>query len=427
MSDVAIGPAARDGPFRARTVALLLAIGVLGFLGTLLLGAYAPDLRSGRNGGAHALSNAAVGFSGIVALAQATGRGGRTIRNAHMFDTEDLVVLTPETGATDLTKVLATRRVKPTLVVLPKWATLADPDRGGWVRRAGLVPAFEPAGVLAPDTMIAIRRQRSGGRPLVRDARLPAEIAFAAPRPLQTMTASGLRPLLSDGAGGVVLGQIGDQPLYVLADPDLLSNLGMADARRAASALALLDWLNSTGATTISFDVTLNGFGHSLSPLKLAFDPPFLAMTIAIGAALALAGIQATARFGAPRPPERAIAFGKAALVDNSAALVRKARREAMLGGRYADMIRERARIACGVPARLGGAAADAYLDGLAGRGRFTALATAAADARDRQALLAAAQALHGWQAEAGRSRAGQAGAGRGRPGRGRGRRAGDG
>lgn len=414
MSDIAIGSASRpvtaEGPFRARTVALLLAIGVLGFLGTLLLGAYAPDLRSGRNGGAHALSNAAIGFSGIVALAQATGRGGQAIRNVHMLDTEDLVVLTPEAAATDLTQMLATRRAKPTLIVLPKWSTLADPSRSGWVRRAGLAPAVEPEGVLAPGNMLAIRRHRSGGMPLVRDARLPADVAFAAPRPLQTMTGRDLRPLLSDGAGGVVLGQIGDRPLYVLADPDLLSNLGMADARQAASALALLDWLNSTGATTISFDVTLNGFGHSLSPLKLAFDPPFLAMTIAIGVAMALAAIQAVARFGAARPPERAIAFGKAALVDNAAALIRKARREALLGGRYADMIRERARASFGVPARLGEAAADTYLDGLAGRARFTALADAAADARDRHRLLAAAQALHAWQGGAGTTGRGETG-----------------
>ena len=43
----------------------------------LVLGAYAPDLRSGHNGGAHALSNAATGFSGLVRLAEATGRNPR--------------------------------------------------------------------------------------------------------------------------------------------------------------------------------------------------------------------------------------------------------------------------------------------------------------------------------------------------------------
>ena len=52
---------------------LITSIGVFAFIAMLVLGAYAPDLRSGRNGGAHALSNAASGFSGLVRLAEATG------------------------------------------------------------------------------------------------------------------------------------------------------------------------------------------------------------------------------------------------------------------------------------------------------------------------------------------------------------------
>src|SRR5204862_55349 len=51
----------------------------------------------------------------------------------------------------------------------------------------------------------------------------------------------------------------------------------------------------------------------------------------------------ALTRFGSPRRSERAISFGKAALVDNSAALIRKAGREGGLGPRYVDVIRQRA------------------------------------------------------------------------------------
>ena len=48
----------------------------------------------------------------------------------------------------------------------------------------------------------------------------------------------------------------------------------MRDERQARSALALLDYLNSTGAKSVLFDVTANGLGRSRSPLKLAFDAP---------------------------------------------------------------------------------------------------------------------------------------------------------
>jgi len=390
-----------QGAFRPRTVAILLVIGILGFLGTLVLGAVAPDLRSGRNGGAHALSNAVVGFSGIVRLAEATGRNPAIVRNDRLFDTEDLLVVTPETGREDLGRILARRRVKPTLVILPKWQTVPDPAVSGWVREAGLLPRAMPEAVFAPLYRLAVARRRSGGRPLI-PADVPEAIRFAAPRPLQTVAGRGLRPLIVDGRGGIVLGQLGTVPLYVLADPDLLSNVGMADARQAAAALALLDYLNSGGATSLAFDVTLNGFGASPNPLKLAFQPPFLAMTLAIAVVLLMVAIRALARFGPARQPDRAIAFGKAALIDNTAALIRKAGREAGLGGRYAEVVRERAVAAFGVPARLHDAALDAYLDGLGGGDRFSDLARRARDARDGHEMLAAAQGLHRWKQEKG-------------------------
>lgn len=399
MSDLAIRGVRGEGAFRPAVIILVTAIGILAFAGMLILGAYAPDLRSGRNGGAHALSNAATGFSAIVQLARATGRNPQVVRNLQLLDTEDLVVLTPEMGSTDLSPALNMRRTRPTLVVLPKWRTVADPVRSGWVRSAGLKHPFEVFAVLAPNYPLKVERRRGGGLPLrtLQDY-APAELRFTAPGPLQTVTGEGWVPIVTDSAGRLVVARHGQDPFYVLADPDLLSNRAMADRSRAAAALALLDHLNSTGAKSVVFDVTLNGLGQTRSPLRLMFDPPFLAATLAIAAALLLAGLQAIARFGPARRPERAIAFGKAALIDNAASLVRQARREAALGGRYAEMIREKAVTVFGVPAKLRDGAVDDYLDKLDGRGRFSELAAAAAKARRREDLLAAAQALHQWQ-----------------------------
>jgi hypothetical protein len=402
MSDLAIGDGARtQGAFRPATIMLVVAIGILAFAGMLILGAYAPDLRSGRNGGAHALSNAATGFSGIVQLARATGRNPRIVRDEALLDTEDLVVLTPERGDLDMSEALSRRSTKATLVVLPKWRTIADRAHPGWVRALGLRPSWDPERTLAPAHPLKVERRRSGGTPLrTIPGHAPPELRFAAPGALQTVRGPGLEPIVTDAAGRVVVARFGNQPLYLLADPDLLANRAMADRRQAAAALALLDFLNSTGAKSIVFDVTLNGLGRSRSPLKLVFDPPFLAVTLAIAAALLLAGVQALARFGPARRPVRALAFGKAALIDNAAALVRKARREAALGGRYAEMIRDKAVTVFGVPPRLRDEALTDYLDKLDGRGRFSALAAAAAQARGREELLAAAQALHQWQWE---------------------------
>jgi hypothetical protein len=402
MSDLAVGTGARaEGTFRTATIMLVVAVGILAFAGMLVLGAYAPNLRSGRNGGAHALSNAVTGFSGIVQLARATGRNPRILRNEQLLDTEDLVVLTPESGAAEMSHILERRPTRPTLVVLPKWRTVADPARTGWVRSRGLTPRWDPERVLAPAHRLSVERHRSGGTPLrTLPAHAPPELRLTAPGPLQTVSGPGFQPIVTDSAGRAVLIQFDNQPLYLLADPDLLSNRAMADRGRAAAALAMLDFLNSTGARSITFDVTLNGLGQSRSPLRLMFDPPFLAATLAIAAALLLAGLQAISRFGPPRRPDRAIAFGKSALIDNAAALVRQARREAGLGGRYAEMIRDKAVTVFGVPARLRDAQITDYLDKLDGRASFSALASAAARARGREELLAAAQALHQWQGE---------------------------
>ena len=413
MSDAASG-APRDGVFRPVVVAILIVVGVLAFAATLVVGAFAPDWRSGHNGGAHALSNAAVGYSGLVRLAEATGRSPQVVRNEYALGSENLVVATPEHGYVPIDPVLTPRGSRVTLFVLPKWQTAADRKRGGWVRRVGLLPRFDPEGVLAPGTRLRLLRERSGGRPLVNAPELPAAIAFRAPRPLQVIgsidryietdqdghkhRSPGFDPLITDGHGHTVLARLQGRNVYVLSDPDLLNNMGMRREEQAASALALLDWLNSNEANGILFDVTLNGLKHTRSPLKLAFEPPFLAMTLAILVALLLAGWQATHRFGAPRRLPRAIPFGKAALIDNTAALIRKAGRWRILGPRYAELARERARQSFGVPARLHEAELDRYLDGIERPQRFSDLTARASEAQTAEEVLAAARALHDWQ-----------------------------
>lgn len=399
MSDLAIGRAVPSaGPFRTVTVVALVAVGVLTFAGLMLLGAFAPDLKSGRNGGAHALSNAAVGFGALVRLAEATGRDPMIVRDPESFDTTDLLVLTPESGSIDIDDALVAHEGRLTLVVLPKWDTEADDDHRGWVRAQSLKSPFEPQGVFQPTHELSVKRRPSGGQPLLSGSSLPDEVRFRAPRPLQTMTGDDLQPLITDGQGGVVLGRLAKTQTFVLADPDLLNNRGMADVAGAGAALALLDWMGPADASSIGFDVTLNGFGRTRSPLKLLFTPPFLAMTLGVVAALALAGWQAWTRFGVPRPRGRVLAFGKGALVDNTALLVRKAGRESAMGARYAAALRERAAAAFAIPPRVRDEALDRQLDAMPGRLRFSVLAAAVAEADSRPTLLAAARALHRWK-----------------------------
>lgn len=403
MSDISIlGERTGENSFRRGTLLLIIIVGIAAFVAMLVLGAYAPELRSGKNGGAHALSNAATGYSGLVLLAEATGRNPQILRHDYLHDSEDLVVITPELAATNLSDIMGTRAAKVTLVVLPKWDSQRDLKKPAWVRVSGLVRTSEPEGVLAPQWKLKVSRAKSAGQMLITvPNHAPAEMRFPAAAVSQFIAGDGLEPILTDASGRIVLGKVPNAPWFVLADPDLINNHGMADPRRAAAALALLDFLNSTDAEATYFDVTLNGLGSSKSPLKLMFDPPFLGVTLAIAAALLLAGLQALARFGVPLRPQRAIAFGKAALVDNSAALVRKARREGRLGGRYAEMTRERVAAMLRLPPTMPTEKVEQRLDALTPDQNFSSLAANAAHAGTPEHVLAAARALHQWQQEA--------------------------
>ena len=399
MSEIAIGRRGNAGAFNPATMLLIVAVGVAAFIAMLLLGAYAPDMKSGKDGGPHALSNAATGYSGLVQLAEATGREPLIVRSPEELDSEALVVLTPPAAAVDLSEVLQRRSGKATLVVLPKWETEADEQRPGWVRAHGLVHVSQPQGILAPAHRFTVKRAKGDPKRLLETVpdHAPETLSFREPHVIQGLGGE-VTPIVSDASGRILVGEV-RSGLYVLADPDLLNNRGMADARQAASALALLDFLNSTGAGEIWFDVTLNGLGRSRSPLKLAFDPPFLAVTVAIFAALLLAGLQGITRFGAPLRPVRAIAFGKRALVDNSAALIKRAGRDKRLGSRYADVIRDRARMLFGLSAAA--PVTDEQLNKLNPRTPFAPLAAAASETRGRKELTERAKALHQWLEEA--------------------------
>ena len=60
-------------------------------------------------------------------------------------------------------------------------------------------------------------------------------LSRAPPRPC---SGAGLRPLLSAPGGGALLAQLGDEPHYVVADPDLFNNHGLKDPAAARAALA---------------------------------------------------------------------------------------------------------------------------------------------------------------------------------------------
>ena len=151
--------------------------------------------------------------------------------------------------------------------------------------------------------------------------------------------------------------------------------------------------------------MVLNASG-SRNLLQLMFEPPFLALTLAVLAAAMLVGIHAFGRFGPAVPEPRAIPFGKRALADNAAVLIARAGAVKRLGDRYVTIIRESAATALGAGA-LDPQAQERWLANLpvVHSPDFATLAAKARAAPNSDAMRSAARALYDWRNEVVRDR----------------------
>lgn len=366
-------------PFTLRTVLVLVLLGVVGFVAFLLLTAYADDLQPAQRPGNHALATSAVGFAGAADLVRRVHGTVKMVRRDGELDTSDILVVTlePTTSPDTVKRIIDRRASQPTILVLPKWLTMPRPDKPAWVRSFGSLPPREASRQIAQVTEAQVQENAEG---------------------LRTISGEALEPVIGDGHGGALVATLKNQPTLIVADPDLLDNQGLKTLAGAERAMQLLDWFDD-GDRGIAFDLTLHGFGSNPNLLKLAFEPPFLPLTLCLLIAALLAGWHAMLRFGPAQPEARGVAFGKRAIAENGAALLRLAGRRHRTGDRYAALIRDAAASATAAPANLPPDALDNYLDRLDEQGEpFTALASRAGHAHDTRALLVAARALYQWK-----------------------------
>ena len=412
MSQTPPPGAAVPAPAFAPAIVLAMVLaGVFSFSAFIVLSGFAPDLRKGTDGGAHALSRSAVGYAGIVRLLQAEGVPVSITRNpdSDPDPSKRQLVITPGIEA-DKDQLVKLTKTNPVLVVLPKWLTTPSQKQAGWVDKAGVLPPALITRMMDPVVRGLIIRQRPDVAPLqLVDHNHGLKTVQSGPIDhLQTLAPNdALVATETDSRGGIVLAMTKDGHMGILSDPDLLNTQGVADPAtgRVASDL-LANELEADGP--IVFDVSLNGFGTPPNLFKLIFTPPYLGAALCLFAAGILMGLHAATRFGAPVQAARAIAFGKRALADNSAALIRMARREHRMAGRYLDLNRAAVVAALGVT-RVAGAELDALLDRLAENAgvtqRLSMLVPEARAAANRRDLMRLARNVYEWRVEMTRER----------------------
>jgi len=426
MSEAAPIAEAEGSPFSPRAALLLVGFGALVFVALLYMIGAGMTSGSANDGGSHAGGR---GLNGYAALAGYLEKRGYVVRRAQdkaVLDDSGLLVLTPPQGAdgAELDKIVSARRaIGPTLIVTPKWiaapAVTGMPGaKKGWVNLLG-TQSPEWKGFL-DDVTVRIAPAPGGQW-------LGGGIAGKLPQAKAVQSGNGARviPLVqSRGDGRILAGYLGDgdggtisrdlapgslgancedtclYPVILVFEPDLLDNYGMADVANARLAEALLRAIDDQPGRAVNFDLTLNGHVRSKNLLTLAFTPPFLAATLCLLIAAIAAGWRAFLRFGPPIRGTRAIAFGKRALVANTAGLIRRTRRGHLVAAPYANAARDRIARMLALPRMPDAAATDAAIDrALAGRhpdaAPFSVTAARLAAARRPHELLKAAQDLH--------------------------------
>jgi len=221
------------------------------------------------------------------------------------------------------------------LLVLPKWAGIADSDMPGWIEAATRLPMSAPISVLQdafPRNFGTRGITNAQGKLIWPHNALGLTPRFDAAA--QLLTGNTLDAVVGGSAGLLVGEKRGaTNTIYVLTDPDIISNHGLA-AGNAAFALALFDRARAGGP--VVFDETIHGFRTVPKNTFLAiFSRPFAAVTFA---AMAAAGLLAWAdgkRFGTPLPRPGGAPAGQLALIGAMAGLLDRGGHQKTVLARY--------------------------------------------------------------------------------------------
>lgn len=355
-------------PFTLRSALMLVLGGAALFVALLWMIGAGMGGGNTYDGGGHAAGRGLNGFAGFARLIEMQGRETRLSRSDKAAGETGFLVLTPPayTEGAEIERLVSRHRhIGPTLVVTPKWQALPLPTsarpegaKEGWVQLAGTAPPRWEG--FLDDVGVAIGPMHGGTRWQAQG------FGGELPAPELTLTGSGQRlvPLVTGADGGILAAYLADDghypglaamalerpeatvagqqrwPLILVFEPDLINNYGLAREENARLALLLVDAATSGHEMPVVFDITLNGHARASNLLTLAFTPPFLAATLCLLLAAIVIGWRAFLRFGPPRKTARAIAFGKRALVANTAGFVRRTHRLHLVTIPYADRAR---------------------------------------------------------------------------------------
>jgi len=320
------------GGFSARVVGLLVGVGLLSFAAAALVGIYADPQTEGTTGG-NAYSYSAIGHKAWTEILEDLGIPVVLSRNnsaAKAWEGDGLLVLAqPQSDGDALAALEQMTEADRVLVVLPKWHGWLGFGNRRWVDALRLLDSDDIERILATvDEDARLLRSESPQRWQTQDWDLLPTLDSP-----QLITSEQVTPIVWSEAG-VLLGEFrrDGTTIWVLSDPDVISNSGIDEGDNAAFAVAMVAALLQRGGGAV-FDETIHGFALSPDlwqallafPLNLAVLQSLLAVGVLVWAA--------AGRFGAPLPPRPRLEAGKQVLIANTASLFE-------YGGDLADILR---------------------------------------------------------------------------------------
>src|SRR5262249_24090351 len=185
--------------------------------------------------GPSVFSRSAIGHSGIATILQRLGIP--VVKNRYgslgRVDERDLLVIAEPPVVTGIQDAIPLDlHADRTLLILPKRTGIPSRDHPGWIADANFV---DEGAIQALLNMNAVDATLASTRKAVTWKQNMLGVAPEIAAPVQLIRSDTMQPLVASDRGALVaLFQRGRHKLWVLADPDVMENHGLASAANAA-------------------------------------------------------------------------------------------------------------------------------------------------------------------------------------------------
>lgn len=411
--------------FSSRTIALLIIVGVLAFAGAAYFMIFGSD---GRTAAANSYSKSAIGHKAFLELLKRQDIPVIVSRSDSVNKTgDDSLLVIAEPLASEIADFGGIPKARRTLLVLPKWHGLPATDRPGWVEQVALISndvvekvlwtALPDGAVVRPSQAAAWNKVPLATLYVFQPGQLENDLLWsrmrsrAAPtiNALQLIRSSRLTPIIASPNGILVGGfRSGNQWIFVLSDPDLLSNHGIGEGENAAILLGLLALFKPDSGHVV-IDETMHGFHSDPNLWRKLFELPFIMPTILTMAAIIVLLWASASRFGAPLPAEGSSRKSEFGLIESAVDLLHQAGHGTEIAKRYPSVVLREVSQRLHAPRRLSEQARLTWIDRVgAARGVETTYSTLQAEVEAASSnrstggerTLRAVKRLHQWKQE---------------------------